>query len=421
MKILQVHKYFNRKRGGGSVTALLEIVKLFSKKGHEISIFSMQDENNAHSPFEKYFTSHFDLNEKINLVSRLKQSLKIIYNFEARKKMGELLRDIKPKIVHLHNIYHYLSPSIIGIIKKNKIPIVMTAHDYKIICPNYKLFVRGKICEKCKGGKYYNCVRNRCLKNSLSASLVAAVEAYVHKFLKSYAKIDLFIAPSLFMKNKLVEFGIPEQKIRQISNPIDSDGIKRNISDMNSPGEESYFLYYGRLSEEKGLADLIRATAKLEEDGILGENNLHIVGHGPEEENLKKLTTELGMENKIKFLGFKLGKELLNAICRSKFVVIPSIWYDNSPMVAIESQLCKKPLIVSDLGGTRELILEGETGLVFEAGNTSDLADKIKKMLALTKEERTLMGQRGMENISRINDNEKIYQAVLETYNYLLK
>ena len=379
----------------------------------------MQDKNNDPTPYSKYFTLHFDLNEKTGFFGKINQASKIIYNFEAKNKIEELIKNEKPEIAHLHNFYHYLSPSIISPLKKHKIPVVMTLHDYKMICPNYKLFTKGKVCEKCKEGKYYNCTLNKCLKNSFSASLVATTEAYLHKFLKSYEKIDMFIAPSFFMKNKCVEFGIPEEKIKVIRNIIDTESMIKEID--YSLKEKNYLLYCGRLSEEKGINDLIQAVSELDEKKMLGENELLIVGKGPEEEKLRKIVADLKLENKVKFLGFKFGKELFNIIRQSKFVVVPSAWYENASMVIVESELCKKPLIVSDLGGSQESIIEGENGLIFEAGNIEELSQKIKEMLDLSSEEREIIGQRGFSNALKINDDEKIYQEIMDVYNSLLK
>lgn len=418
MKILQIHKYFTRKRGGGSVTAFFETVKMLSQKGHEVSVFSMQDKDNNPSPYSKYFSGHFDLNEKCGFWEKTKRASKVLYNFEAERNLEKLIKEEKPGIAHLHNFYHYLSPSIINALKKNGIPVVMTLHDYKLICPNYKLFSGGKICEKCKGGKYYNCFFKKCLKDSLSGSLLAMAEAYLHKIIGSYEKVDAFIAPSLFMKNKCVEFGISQEKIKVIRNPIDFKSIGKDID--YSLEEKNYFLYYGRLSKEKGIDVLIKTVSKLKKENLLRENTLCIVGKGPEENNLKDLVKRLDVEDSVKFLGFKLGKDLMNAIRQSKFVVVPSVWYDNSPMVIAESQIAKKPVLVSDLGGSKESIIDGETGFVFKAGDVDDLKEKIKKILAFQKEERELMGQKGYDNILKINDSEMIYRETLDVYESFL-
>lgn len=417
MKILQIHKYFTKKRGGGSVTAFFEIAKMLQNRGHEVSIFSMQDPQNETTPCAKYFPSHFDLNAKAGFWKKIHWAGKLIYNREAKNKMTELIDAEKPEIAHLHNIYHYLTPSIISPLKKKHIPVVMTLHDYKIICPNYKLFNQGKICEKCKGGKYYQCFLNKCLKKSWSASFLAMLEAYFHKVLKSYDQVDLFLAPSDFMRKKCIEFGLAPEKIKKMRYSFD---FKETQVALEKIEEKNYFLFLGRLSEEKGLINLIQAVKKLVVNEKMNNNYLLIVGKGPQEVKLKKLVQRENLKDKVIFAGFKEGLDLKEIIQKSKFVVVPSVWYDNSPLVVIESQFFGKPVLVSDRGGTKESIIEGQTGLIFKSDNLADLAQKISQLLELTCEERLAMGQAGKENIQKINNEEKNYQELLETYRKLL-
>lgn len=417
MRILQVHKYYSKKRGSGSVTAFFELVDILRKNGQEVSIFSMKDKNNRPSEYEKYFTTHFDLNEKMSFWRKARLVERVIFNFEAKRKIEELVEKEKPDIAHLHNFYHYLSPSIIWALKKKNIPIVMTLHDYKLICPNYKLFVKGRTCKRCKGGKYYQCFLNKCFKDSWSSSFVIMLEAYLHKFLKTYQKIDLFIAPSRFMKDKCVEFGIPENKIEVLKNPFNTDGF----SPAADWKEEYYFIYYGRLAKEKGIQDLILSTKKLADENKLGKNKLLIIGKGPEEEALKKKTAELDLKEKVSFLGFIVGNELERMIAASKFVVLPSVWYDNLPLVVLESQLLEKPLIISNLGGSKELMQDQETGLIFRGGDIEDLESKLEIMLEFSSEKRRAMGKRGRENVLRLNDERELYEKLMEIYKETIK
>ena len=211
MKILQINK-FNYLRGGAE-RCFLELSKILAEHGNEVITFSMQHEKNLHNQYEKYFTNEVNLN-----TFSLKNIFKIFYNREAAKKLEALIKKEKPDIAHLHNIYHQISTSIIKVLKKYQIPTVMTLHDYKIICPNYQLFSKNEICYKCQGGKYYNCLVRKCSKNSYAKSFLAMLEAYFNK--KNYDQIDLFIAPSQFMKDICVKFGIPESKIEVIYNFI---------------------------------------------------------------------------------------------------------------------------------------------------------------------------------------------------------
>lgn len=416
MKILQIHKYFSRKRGGGSVTAFFQTKKLLESKGHKVIIFSMQDEENEKTVYNKYFIKNFDINKAKNPWDKISWAFKSIFNFEAQRKLAELIEKEKPDVAHIHNVYHYLTPSIFHTLKKNNIPMVFKLSDYKAICPNYKLFNKGEVCEKCKGGKYYNCFLNRCLKNSWSISFIAMKEAYVHKFLRSYQKIDFFLAPSEFMKRKCVEFGISVGKIKILRNVVDVD----DFSQKNNSKEKNYFLYYGRISEEKGLEDLIKAFKISKNNDKLKGNRLKIVGQGPYEDYLKNIVKELGLEEDVIFLGFKEGEKLIKIIQEAKFVVLPSVWYDNSPLVISEAQLLEKPMLVSDRGGSKEMIIEDETGLIFKTGNLIDLSEKIEKLLKATFSQRKEMGKKGRENIKKLNDKEKYYQKLIGIYKDLI-
>jgi glycosyltransferase involved in cell wall biosynthesis len=413
MRILQIHKYFSYQNGGGSVTAFFQTKKLLEKKGNQVIIFSMQDKSNVESIYSKYFIKHFDINKANNFFQKISWAFKSIFNFEAQRKLEELIKKEKPEVAHIHNIYHYLTPSILHTLKKHKIPMVFKLSDYKAICPNYKLFNQGKICEKCRGGKYYNCFLNRCLKNSWSISFVAMLEAYLHRWLKSYSKIDFFLAPSEFMKKKCVEFGIPARKIKILRNVVNVEEFSLADEDYS---EDNYVLFYGRISEEKGIEDLIRAIKILKESGELEKNRLKIVGKGPLENHLKKVVAELNLKKEVLFEGFKSGLELKKIIKKAKLIVLPSVWYDNSPLVISEAQLLKKPVVISDKGGSKEMIIDKKTGLVFEGGRIDDLAEKLKEILKMSISERNKMGELGRENIIKINNDENYYQNLMKIY-----
>jgi glycosyltransferase involved in cell wall biosynthesis len=418
MKILQIHKFYSKKKGGGSVTAFFEMIKLLEKNGHKVSVFSMDDPINEKTPYQKYFTENFDLNAKMSLSKKVSLAFKIIYNREAEKKIEQLIVDEKPNIAHLHNIYHYLSPSILRPLKKHNIPIVLTLHAYKEICPNYLLYINGKICEKCKGAKFYNCFFNRCIKDSQLASFLGMIEAYFHRIIKSYDAIDLFLAPSNFIKNKYEEFRIDPKRIIQFSNPFN---LEKFAEFENIPKhEKNYFLYYGRLSHEKGIDDLIRAVYEIKKIEKLSGNMLYIVGQGAERKHLDQLTYKLGLNDDVKFLGPKLGRELFEIVHSAKFCVVPSVWYENSPMVIVESQLLKCPVIASDLGGSKELIDNSDLSPVFKAGDVSDLARKIKQLLALSPEERNLIGEKARKKMLQTFEEKEIYNTLINIYTDLL-
>lgn len=360
MKILQINKFHFPQ--GGADAYYLRLSELLRVAGHRVVFFSTDNQKNELSVFSKYFAESIDYNGgRLGFFKKAVYAFRLIYNFEARRKLVGLLEKERVGIAHLHNIYHQLSPAIIGALKKRGIPVVMHLHDYKIICPNYKLFRRGKICERCVGGKFYHCFFGRCLKNSYLKSLAAMIEAYLHgPILRTYEKIDLFIAPSEFMKNMAVRHGIPEAKIAAIPN------FSPAVPAVTAP-DGDYFFYFGRLSEEKGLHVLLEAMK------YAPAARLKIAGDGPLADQLRRDILRLGLENRVEMLGRLEGEKLGSAIAAARAVIAPSIWHENMPLAVLEALARGKAVIASRAGGLEEIIQDGENGFLFEAGNRREL------------------------------------------------
>lgn len=364
MKILMVNKFFYVK--GGSETYYFSLKKLLESKGHTVIDFSMQDERNYPSEYSKYFVSGVDYNRPLGVIDRIKAGVNIIYSLEAKNKFEQLILDTKPDIIHLHIFQHQLSPSILDVIKKYNIPTVYTAHDLKMLCLNYKMMHHGENCEQCKGGRYYYCVKNKCVKNSLIKSSVNMMEGYLHKWHHSYDVIDKIITPSEFYRNKFIEFGIKPERTIHIPNFLDT--TTPIISSRQD--KEHYFLYFGRLSEEKGVITLIKSFKNISE-------KLYIVGTGPIKEQAIGYIKENNMDN-VKLLGFMSGQELKDIVGNAKAVILPSEWYENGPYSAIEALQLERPIIGANIGGIPELIVNN--GFLFESGNANDLAKQIVEM-----------------------------------------
>ncbi|MFH2059640.1 MAG: glycosyltransferase family 4 protein [Pseudomonadota bacterium] len=365
MRILQVNKFFYRK--GGSEAYLFSLIDGLKDHGIDVAEFSMQDLKNRHSDYEKYFVSNIDYDNK-NLLEKIKIGCKIFYSIEARKKIGKLIDVYKPDLVHLHIFQHQLSPSILLEIKKRNIPIVYTAHDLKTICPNYKMLTHDRVCEECLGHKYYKCIQNQCVKNSYIKSAISCTEAYLHLWLKYYDLIDLIITPSKFYRKKLIKFRFPADKVLHVPNFINE---KQFVPHYNNDG---YFIYLGRLSEEKGILTLVDAMKSITRGKLI------IIGTGPVKEQIISRVASLGLKN-IELVGFQTGDALNNYISNAMFSVIPSEWYENGPISLLESFACGRPVIGSDMGGIPEHITHGKDGLIFEARNSKDLANKINILL----------------------------------------
>lgn len=399
MKILMINKFYYIK--GGSETYFFGLKRMLEENGHEVIPFSMKDDKNFDSEYSEYFIENIDYTDK-NILNKIKNAGKIIYNFEAVKKLRELIKAERPDIAHLHIFQHQISPSILKVLKDEGIPIVYTVHDLKPVCLNYKMLNENGICEKCLGEKYYNCLKNKCVKGSYLFSGVNTIEGYVHKVLKSYEYIDYYITPSNFYREMLIKSGIDKDKIEHIPNFIDSRDYVPNYE------FEDYFIYVGRLSEEKGVETLIKAMEHV------NESKLKIVGTGPMEKKLKDLVVERKIEN-VEFLGFKSGMELKNIVSKSKFMVIPSEWYENGPMSVLEAMAMGKAIIGANIGGIPEMIEENENGLLFKSGDISDINVKLNHILN-SDECIKKFGKRSRGLIEKKYDSKVHYEKIINVY-----
>ena len=358
MHILQINKFYHIV--GGVEQYFFNLSKLLQSKGHKIAYFSVLDRLNKKTAWSKFFRSNISL-DRIDLKNLPKIMGGIFYSIETRNKISILSDNFQPDLVHIHNIYHHISPSILLEIKRRNIPIVMTVHDYHLISPNYHMFHNNNICEITKTNNFYKAIFHKCVKDSYLASLIEAIEKYISYILgweKNY--IDYFIVPSKFLRKKLIEYGFPSSKIIHLSHFIDFREYKLQFESGN------YILYFGRLSPEKGINYLIGAMK------LLPKVKLIIAGKGDEEYESER-------EN-VKFVGFKEGSALKKLIANSRFTVLPSLWYEVAPISILESFASGQPVIASNIGGIPEVIKNGQTGYLFEPGNMADLVDKINKL-----------------------------------------
>jgi glycosyltransferase involved in cell wall biosynthesis len=316
-----------------------------------------------------------------SIAQKLSRLPKVIYSFEARSKLDRLLQRVRPDIAHGHNIYHHISPSILGLLKKRGVPTVLTLHDLKIACPAYNMLARDGVCERCRGGKIHNVVTNRCINGSALMSLVVGMEALVHKMLRSYRRhVDLFVVPSRFYVDKFVEWGWPRELFRYVPNFVDVAGLEPRYE----PGDS--FLYFGRVIRQKGVSTLIRAAA---EAGI----TLQIAGTGPDLETMRQLAGSLNAN--VKFLGHISGSALHDTVRAARAVVLPSEWYENAPVSVLEAYALGKPVIGARIGGIPELVRENDTGVCFASGSVTELAAALRTIQSRPDAEIAQMGRAG--------------------------
>jgi glycosyltransferase involved in cell wall biosynthesis len=398
-RILSVNSYHYRR--GGSDVVYLEHAALMEKLGWENGFFSMQHPKNYPTEWSRYFIDELEFGSDYSAWQKLVMAGKAVYSFEAQRRLRGLIQDFAPDVAHLHCIYHHLSPSILPVLSKAGIPTVMTAHDLKIACPAYKMLNRTGVCERCKDGSVINVIKYRCVRDSLGASVIVAAESGLQRMMQTYRKhLDKVVVPSRFFMNKFIEWGWPEDQFAYVPNYVHADAF----SPASDAGD--YFLYFGRLAPEKGIATLLRA-AKLA--GV----HVKVVGTGPEEQALKALNVELN--EPAVFLGYRTGDELHDLIRGSRAVVLPSEWYENAPMSVLESFALAKPVIGAEIGGIPEMVTE-DVGATFTSRDVEGLAEGLRAMASLADSQVVDMGRRAREKVENEFSQHRYVDTMLDVY-----
>ena len=399
MKILLCNKFFHL--NGGSETVFFQERDFLIKQGYSVIDFSMEDSRNLPSPYADFFVPNINYNSPDSgLLTRLRQAVSFIHSSTAICNLKSLIDKERPHLAHLHNIYHQLTPSIIPVLKKSGIKVVLTLHDYKLICPAYLALKNGNICTDCDGKYFWKPFTENC-QSSRMRGLLLSLEAIFHKFKKSYDFVDVFLAPSAFLA-KLVSRRIPDNKIKVLYNGIDIENYQPYFSD------KGYGLYLGRLSAEKGVKTLLTAYTQLH-----ASFNLKVVGTGPLLDELRREYPD------VEFTGYKSGQALKKLIAGAAFIVVPSEWYENCPMVILEAMAFGKPVIGSRIGGIPELIEDGKTGLLFTAKNYEELSSKMQQLIQ-NRELRKKMGQNARERVEREFSLKKHCTSLERIYKNLL-
>jgi glycosyltransferase involved in cell wall biosynthesis len=281
--------------------------------------------------------------------------------------MDEVVEAFRPDVVHLHNVYHQLSPSILRPLAERDIPAVMTLHDYKLACPTYQLLDRGVPCQACVGGHFSQAVRRRCKGNSITASGLAAFELWLHTTAGAYDPVGRFVCPSRFLAAKMAEANVFPERLRWLPHFVDTASIDRK-RERGGP-----VVFAGRLSPEKGVDTLIEAVGRL---GC----HLDIAGDGTERARLGERAETLA-PGLVRFHG-RLPRAEVHRLFRSASVAaVPSRWFENQPMTVLEAFACGIPVVASDLGGLSELIDPGIDGDLVPPDDPEALAAALDRIM----------------------------------------
>lgn len=406
MKVLICNKFYRPL--GGPENVVSHTMKELTALGHTPIPFSMAHPENWESEYSKYFVPMVDYNTGRGPARLLKESVDLIYSREAKRRLERLIADTKPDIAHAHNIYHQLSPSIFVALKKAGVPTVMTLHDGKLLCSNMVFFTHNRVCEKCGGRRFYHAVLNKCVKDSITSSMLCCIEGTIHRWLRiTERNVDLFISPSEFLKRKLVEHGRLKADRIEV---LHTYGNTTAISPDYRPGD--YGLYIGKVEAFKGIGTLLEACR------AVPDFEIRIVGQGAFFEEAQRTIANEGIDN-AKLMGFRTGDELINLIRGSRFVVVPSEWYENCPMVVLEGFCGGKPVIGSNIGGIPELINHGQDGFLFEPGDADGLAAHMRTLI----EDASLsedMGRTGRAKVEERHSMAKYMDSLLGIYRRVL-
>jgi glycosyltransferase involved in cell wall biosynthesis len=406
LTVLAVNKYYYLK--GGAERYFFELGRMLTARGHEVVPFSMLDEENEPSQYAEFFVSPSAFDKRGRLWEKIGAAARVVFSVEARRRIAALAERVRPDVAHLHNIAHQLSPSILYGLKDCGVPVVQTLHDYKLICPNYQMFVGGAVCERCRGGRYYRAVLHRCLQGSLARSLNVCVEAYLHAALGTYRRlVDLFVAPSRSLRERMIAHGVDQSRIVHVPHAISLDGYE---PDYDLGG---YAAYIGRLAVGKGAETVLAAAARAR--GVA----FKIAGTGPLAEALRARAAHMGLDN-VEFLGYVTGEELRSTYLGALCVIVPSECYENSPLTVFESFAYGKPVVGASIGGIPELVIDGETGLLFEPGDGAGLAERVSRLA----HDRRCAGRLGREaraKLERDHSPELHCDRILEIYERVMR
>lgn len=386
---------------GGSDKIFFALGELLRRKGHRVIPFTAHSPDNLATEWNRFFPRAADFEKP-----GPGDVFRFVYSLSAKRAIRQIIEQFHPDIAHLHIYYGKITASILAELKRAGIPIVQTLHEYKLICPVYTLVSNGHICEACEGHHFWRALPRRCNRGSLARTALSVLESYVSHWLGAVHQVDRFIAVSNALRQKMVQHGLPEEKIVTLHNWVDCT----EIPPAKQPGE--YFLYFGRIERIKGVFTLIEASAQIPSIPLL------LVGEGEARSEVVDLIRSKGYLH-IRWLGFKSEIELRELIHRSICTVIPSEWFEPFGMTVLESFSHGRPVIGTSLGGLPEMIDHGINGFLFEPGDAAMLASYLDWM-SRHPHQAVAMGQAGRAKVEESFSPESYYEGLMKIYTDVL-
>jgi glycosyltransferase involved in cell wall biosynthesis len=346
MKIALVHNTYQQM--GGEDRVFEQERRMLEAAGHQVIAFTRS--NHAAEAYSG--------------VRRLNLAAATVWNSYSRGDFKRLLAREKPDVVHVHNTFMMISPSIYSVCRQAEIPVVQTLHNFRLLCPGANFFRSGKVCEECLEHSVWRGVRHGCYRQSRMATATVALMLDYHHRCKTWINtVTYFVALSEFARGRFIAGGLPADRIVVKPNFVDPDPGP-------GPQERDYAVFVGRFSPVERMRTILGAWERLD-----NRIPLLIIGGGPEREEIEAEARRRNL-TAIRFLGVLPNPQTIATIRAARFLVFPSEWYENFPVTIAEAFACETPVVCSALGSMKEIVTDGVTGLHFSSGDPMSLAEK---------------------------------------------
>jgi len=398
MRVLLVNAFHWLK--GGVERTYLDESRWLAAAGHDVAHFAVRDPRNLPSPTAKHFAPPADFTEGGGL-AQLAQLPRVFWSAPAADAMEGLLREFRPDVAHLHAPSRHLTPSILTPLARAGVPVVMTLHDFKPWCTNRILFAHGEPCERCKGGRHWRALATGCVQDSRLKSAVGMVEAYLHDARDAYRDVRLWIAPSRFVFEKAIEFGVARERLRLLAHGVEAQAAGGASPPADTPAR--FALFAGRLSVEKGVRLLPAIAAAIAPVPLL------VAGEGP-------LGTWLDQQpaQNLRRVGHLEDSALAALRARCAALVAPSLFYEHFGYTVAEALLDARPVVAAGIGALPELVENEVTGLVAPAGDAAELGAMLRR--ALEDPAATDWADAGRARVRDLGDPRRHLDGLLEIY-----
>lgn len=407
MRILHVDKFLRRQ--GGAASYMLDLGRAQVGHGHEVEYFAMAHPENEPATYDALFPPYLAFDEAPSGVgSAVTMARTMVHSRPARDAMAGIVEQFRPDVVHVHNIYHQLSPSIFQPLRRAGIPAVMTVHDFKLVCPTYRMLDRNGPCDACVRRGFHQAVIRRCNRGSLAASALVAVESSLHRTFHSYGHIGKFLAPSEFLAKLLRRADVYPERVQVLRHGFGVDPV------ATPGGRDGSVVFVGRLSPEKGVDVAIRAIGLTATPAA----HLHVLGSGPEERPLRALAA-VEAPGRVTFHGHVGREAVLNRLRTSSIAVLTARYYENQPMSILEAFACGVPVVGTDLGGIPELV-DDTTGRLVRPEDPAQVAGVLDALLQSPRD-LELLGRNAQDRVMTRHDPAVHLGALDDVYANVIK